>query len=125
MTKNEIGSLPQGTKLFIVSRKISRSGMKQVFDVFFIPYESMKENDPRPHWIRLSNKIDGKGDNEATQFNKSKCTHVHACANTDEDRFHGGSFYATGCGYNRALALVESLGDWAADNSKHFELVFL
>jgi len=119
MTKQELAALPKGTKLFLISRIVSRSGMRQVFDVFYL---STVENadeilagravlDPMPRWIRIAGQ-------EQREFNKR--FGVHACGSVDEDRRIGGSYYVNGYGYSRSDALVEALSLWGSDNPKHF-----
>ncbi len=127
MTREELASLPKGTKLFLISRKVSRSGMRQVFDVFYLEMQSLcadLETAPtsitlncremqglRPLWIRLHG-------TEQRDFNKR--FGVHACGSVDEDGRVGGSFYVNGCGFSRSDELVQSLGTWASDDPKHF-----
>jgi len=127
MNKLEIAALPRATKLFLVSRKVTRSGMRQVFDVFYLEYQSngalnMNANVTqhckawdlavmRPLWIRLHGV-------EQTEFNKKSGS--HACGSVDEDNRVGGSFYVNGCGFSRSNQLVEDLSAWATGDPTHF-----
>ena len=113
MRKEELAALPEGTTLYVVSRKISRSGMRQTFDVFYMNFREPRygEGSVSPSWIRISG-TDGK------DFNRlATC---HASTSLDEDRLLGGSFYVKGCGFNRPAEVVESLSTWATGKPNYF-----
>jgi len=143
MTRQELAALPKGTKLFLVTRKVSRSNMRQVSDVFYLEMcdckrcavcdgqticakcemctrcHSHKLNCPGCHGTEEMRlrwiRISGQ---EQREFNKR--FGVHACGSVDEDRRVGGSFYVNGCGFSRSDALVEALSIWAANDPKYF-----
>lgn len=134
MTKAEIAALPRGTKLFLITRKISRSGMRQVFDVCFFPSASGdlacdcadrswygEDHDsqcdmtiseglvyPKPRHLRLSGA-------------EAKAFPGHAAHNIDSERRAGGNFWVNGCGFNRAIDLVETISSWATGDSSYFK----
>ena len=115
MTKAELAVLPKGTQLFVISRKISRSGMRQVFDVFYI------EPNPRKvaagcsslRWIRIARE-------DSKDFHAhAEC---HATTSIEQDRKLGGTFYVNGCGCNRAQAVVNSLSVWVTGKPGYFRM---
>jgi hypothetical protein len=106
MTKQELSNLPKGTTLFALSRKVSRSGMREVFDVFF-----PTEDRTRLYWVRISPE-------DAREFHKRAECHAGTCI-ADDVRI-GGSFYVNGCGFDRAGAVIESLSTWATGDPQYF-----
>jgi hypothetical protein len=117
MTKQEIAALPRGTKLFLISRKISRSGMRQVFDVVFFHAPEKEQYhvqgevvtiSPQPLYMRLSGV-------EAKRFPG------HAAHDINSERRAGGNFWVNGCGFNRAVDLVEDISRWATGDSDYFK----
>ena len=116
MTKQELSNLPRGTTLFALSRKVSRSGMREVFDVFYIVDQMYGSNEfpEQQHglrWIRISPE-DAKG------FHKrAEC---HASTSIDQDTRIGGNYYVNGCGFDRAGAVIESLSTWATGDPRYF-----
>lgn len=145
MTRQELAALPKGTKIFLISRKVSRSGMRQVFDVFYFNECDCKHcakcsgrticakcerctrcHSHRPDCAGCHGYSDDRrpywiriAGSEQRDFNKR--FGVHACGSVDEDRrAFGGSFYVNGCGFSRSDQLVESLSIWATEDPKHF-----
>ena len=115
MQRNELAVLPEGTMLYVISRKISRSGMRQTFDVCFMN-PAARPGESAANWIRIPRE-DGKEFNDVAT--------CHASLSLDQDRRLGGTFYVNGCGFNRPAEVVESLSRWATGNPSHFHCTML
>jgi hypothetical protein len=105
MTKQELAALPKGTTLFALSRKVSRTGMREVFDVFCISSPN------RLYWIRIA------PEDKADFQKRAEC---YCSTNIDQDNRVGGAFWVNGCGFDRAGAVIESLSTWATGDPQYF-----
>lgn len=146
MTKQELSALPKGTTLFALSRKVSRSGIREVFDVFFISgcernetidtavrYLEHPDVQAIPFALPVSNIARAlKGmcssgarlywiriaPEDAKEFHKrAEC---HASTSINQDNRVGGAFYVNGCGFDRAAAVIQSLSQWATGDPHYF-----
>ena len=124
MKREELAALPEGTTLYCISRKISKSGMRQVFDVFYLTHEESWNSDRCPvhqtnyrtNWIRISR-------DDAKAF--SAVATCRASTSWEQDRKLGGTFYVNGCGFNRPAEVVESLSRWATGEDRYFRCEML
>ena len=115
MKKEELAGLPEHTTLYVISRKISRSGMRQVFDVCYFDQKAPMGTSAA-RWIRIARE-------DAKDFHAlATC---HASTSMDQDRKLGGTFYVNGCGFDRPAEVVESLSTWATGNPRYFHCQML
>jgi hypothetical protein len=111
MTPKEIANLPHGTPLYCISRKRSRTGMREFFDVFYVvPIDHVSRYALR--WIRITK-------DHAEQW-RNKSNGVIASTSSEMDARIDASFYVNGCGFDKAGELVRSIERFAGVPENHF-----